>query len=165
MSLSRVLLCLGGNEGDRFSNLEEARDFCFFNIGDVVAASSIYESPAWGMENAAPFLNQVLMIETELSPQKVLQEILEMEEYFGRERSVDVYLDREMDVDILYYEDQVIDEPSLQVPHPRLYDRRFVLQPLAEIAPDWIDPVKKVSAAELLRSCTDESVLKIYGGV
>lgn len=165
MSISRVVLCLGGNEGDRLSNLEEARDFCYFNIGDVVATSAIYESPAWGMQNAAPFLNQVIVLDTELTTKKLLQEIREMEEYFGRERSQGVYLDREMDVDILYFDAMVLDEPELQIPHPRLYDRRFVLMPLAEVVPDWNDPVKNLTVAELLKACTDQSVVKVYDGV
>lgn len=157
MTAHTVYLCLGGNLGDRGANLEEAILFITFNIGDITAASSVYESTAWGMENAPAFLNQVLKISTELSPSDLITEIAELEEFFGRERSPSKYLDREMDVDVLFYDDEVMDEEKIQIPHPRLQLRRFVLVPLAEIAPAMVHPVLKRNMLELLNDCEDKS--------
>lgn len=155
-----VYLCIGGNEGDREANLEETREFLNFNFGDVIEASSIYESEAWGMENAEPFLNQVVKIESDLSPEEILQEITELEEFYGRERKEGKYLPREMDVDILFYDHDIIETEKLTMPHPRLHLRRFVLEPMNEIAPEFIHPTLKKTVAELLKECEDKSVVK-----
>lgn len=160
MSKHHVYLCIGGNLGDREANLEETLTFVEFNMGDIQAASPIYESEAWGMENAAPFLNQILLISTGLSPEELLTEISELEEFFGRERKEGTYQSREMDVDILFYDDLVIETDKLHVPHPRLHLRKFVLTPLHDIAPDFIHPVLKKSVAELLTECADKSEVK-----
>ncbi len=155
-----VYLCIGGNEGDREANLEETLDFLDFNFGDLMKTSSVYESEAWGMENAEPFLNQVVRIESELTPEGILQEIAELEEYYGRERKTGKYLPREMDVDILFYDTEIIETEKLQVPHPRLHLRRFVLEPLNEIASGFIHPTLKKTVAELLKECEDKSLVK-----
>jgi 2-amino-4-hydroxy-6-hydroxymethyldihydropteridine diphosphokinase len=148
-------MCIGGNLGEREANLEEAHDFIDFNIGDVTATSAIYESEPWGMTNVPNFLNQVIQIQTELSNDELLTEIAELEEFFGRERSTEGYVSREMDIDVLFIGEEIIDTESLRVPHPRLSERLFVLEPLAEIAPDFIHPELKKSVKELLASCTD----------
>jgi 2-amino-4-hydroxy-6-hydroxymethyldihydropteridine diphosphokinase len=149
-------MCIGGNLGEREANLEEAQDFIDFNIGDVTATSSIYESEPWGMTNVPNFLNQVVQIQTELSNDELLTEIAELEEFFGRERSKEGYVSREMDIDVLFIGEEIIDTESLRVPHPRLAERRFVLTPLAEIAPEFVHPEMKKSVQELLASCTDK---------
>lgn len=158
-----IYLCIGGNLGEREDNLEETRMFLNFNFGDVIAVSSIYESEAWGMDDAPAFLNQVVLIQSELSDEELLNEIAELEEFYDRERDDDKYLDREMDVDILLIDDAVIQSDVLEVPHPRMALRRFVLEPLCEIAPDLIHPILKKSIRELLGECEDKSLVKKIG--
>jgi 2-amino-4-hydroxy-6-hydroxymethyldihydropteridine diphosphokinase len=160
MKTNTAVLCIGGNLGDRLENLEETRDFIEFNIGDILQASSIYESPAWGMEAAPDFLNQVVVVSTSLNHLQLLNEIKELEEFYGRTRVSGKYTSREMDVDILYLNDEVIEEEKITVPHPRLQERRFVLTPLAEILPEFIHPVLKKSSVELLKDCEDTATVK-----
>jgi 2-amino-4-hydroxy-6-hydroxymethyldihydropteridine diphosphokinase len=154
-----IYLCIGGNLGEREANLEEARDFIDFNLGDVIAASAIYESEPWGMTDVPNFLNQVVQIQTELSNEELLSEILELEEFFGRERNAEGYVSREMDIDMLFINQEIIETETLRVPHPRIAQRRFVLTPLAEIAPDLIHPELKKSIQELLASCPDKGLV------
>lgn len=134
--------------------------FIGFNFGDVVAQSSIYESEPWQMTDVPSFLNQVVKITTELSDEELLLEIHELEEFYGRERSDDTYLSREMDIDVLFIDDLVIQNEKLQIPHARLHLRKFVLVPLEEIASDFIHPELKKTIAELLKDCPDQSSIK-----
>jgi len=151
-----IYLCIGGNLGEREANLEEAIDFIDINFGDVVAVSSIYESEPWGMTDVPNFLNQVVHIHSELTDKELLLEIADLEEFFGRERSSQGYVSREMDVDVLFIDEEVISTEALQVPHPRISERRFVLEPLVEIAPEFIHPELKQSIEVLLKACTDQ---------
>ena len=150
-----IYLCIGGNLGEREANLEEALEFIDFNFGDVVGVSSIYESEPWGMSDVPNFLNQVVHIESELTDKELLMEIADLEEFFGRERSSQGYVSREMDIDVLFIDGEIISTEVLQVPHPRLSERRFVLEPLAEIAPKFIHPELKQSVEVLFKACTD----------
>jgi 2-amino-4-hydroxy-6-hydroxymethyldihydropteridine diphosphokinase len=151
-----IYLCIGGNLGERETNLEEAIDFIGFNFGDVVAVSSIYESEPWGMSDVPNFLNQVVHLQSELTDKELLVEIADLEEFFGRERSSQGYVSREMDIDVLFIDEEVISTEALQVPHPRISERRFVLEPLAEIAPEFIHPELKQSVEVLLKACSDK---------
>lgn len=151
-----IYLCIGGNLGEREANLEEALEFIDFNFGDVVGVSSIYESEPWGMSDVPNFLNQVVHIQSELTDKELLEEIADLEEFFGRERSSQGYVSREMDIDVLFIDEEVISTEALQVPHPRISERRFVLEPLAEIAPEFIHPELKQSVQVLLKACSDK---------
>jgi len=151
-----IYLCIGGNLGEREANLEEAIDFIGFNFGDVVAVSSIYESEPWGMSDVPNFLNQVVHLHSELTDKELLEEIADLEDFFGRERSSQGYVSREMDIDVLFIDEEVISTEALQVPHPRMSERRFVLEPLAEIAPEFIHPELKQSVEVLLKACSDK---------
>ena len=152
----RIYLCIGGNLGEREANLEEALSFIDINFGDVLAVSSIYESEPWGMSDVPNFLNQVVLIQCELSNDQLLSEIVELEEFFGRERSSEGYVSREMDIDVLFIDDEIVETESFKVPHPRMAERRFVLEPLAEIAPDLMHPQLKQSVSEILKACADK---------
>lgn len=160
MKKRTAFLCIGGNLGEREANLEETIMFVEFNFGDVLEVSSIYESDAWEMTDAPAFLNQVVKIETTLTNEELVAEILDLEDFYGRERSEEEYLSREMDVDILLIDEEVIDTPELSVPHPRMHLRSFVLTPLAELAGDVVHPVLKKSISELLKECPDKSVVR-----
>ena len=165
MEMHTVYLCIGGNLGDRLANLEETLDFITFNMGEIEATSSIYESVPWGMQSTDNFLNQIVRIQTELTPLQLLEEIKELEEYYGRERKPGQYLSREMDVDVLFWNDEVIELEELAIPHPRLEVRRFVLLPMNELAPDFVHPVSNKKISELLGACQDESKVTLYASV
>jgi 2-amino-4-hydroxy-6-hydroxymethyldihydropteridine diphosphokinase len=108
------------------------------------------------MTDVPNFLNQVVHIHSELTDKELLLEIADLEEFFGRERSSQGYVSREMDVDVLFIDEEVISTEALHVPHPRISERRFVLEPLAEIAPEFIHPELKQSIEVLLKACTDQ---------
>ena len=149
--MNRVLLSIGGNEGEREANLEEARMFISFNIGHVLNVSEVVETEAWGMpEGTEPFLNQLVEIETALTIEKLHAEIVELEEYYGRIRKEGVYLDREMDVDVIFFNDEIVSEGKIIVPHQRMHLREFILKPLAATCPEWIHPEMKMNALQLL---------------
>ena len=148
---------LGSNLGDRVKQLSRARAHMAAACGNIECISGIYESIAWGFESKHMFYNQCLKMETGLSPEPLLQELLKIEEAMGRRRNDAEYSDRPIDLDILFYDDLIIQTDDLQVPHPRMAGRKFVLQPLHEIAPDKRDPVTGLTVGELLAKCEDPS--------
>jgi 2-amino-4-hydroxy-6-hydroxymethyldihydropteridine diphosphokinase len=147
-------LIIGGNLDNREQQLQIAKDWIQEKVGQIITASSVYETAAWGVTDQPDFLNQVLLVETNLSPIKLLDAIQWIETEMGRVR-LRYWGERIMDIDILFYEDQIIDEPRLQVPHPGIPDRNFVLAPLAEIAPNFIHPIFQKSIESLSLACTD----------
>ena len=139
---------LGSNLGDRAANLAEARRR-LNESGQIVAASSIYETDPWGVDPGQPvYLNQVVSIATPLPPADLLMVLLRIELDMGRVRT-GPGAPRLIDLDLLLYGDQVIDEPGLTLPHPRMCERAFVLVPLAEIAPDAVHPVNSLTIGAL----------------
>ena len=147
-------LSLGSNLGDREANLRDA--IARLNpLGRVTAVSSFYETEPVDFLDQPWFLNCVVLLETDLPPQMLLQRLLEIERSLGRER-LQPKGPRLIDIDILLYGDEIIHEPGLSIPHPALHERRFVMAPLAEIAPEVIHPVLKKSARELLLSLPDQ---------
>ncbi|MDP4151400.1 MAG: 2-amino-4-hydroxy-6-hydroxymethyldihydropteridine diphosphokinase [Bacteroidota bacterium] len=157
--MNKGYLLIGGNVGDRQASLEGARTNIGLGAGKIVHASSIWQTAAWGKTDQAPFLNQALSIITPLDAPALMAVLLEIEEKMGRIRN-ERYGPRIIDIDILFYEDLVIDLPQLKVPHPEIQRRRFALAPLAEIAPDLIHPVLKRSIRDLLAECTDPGDVK-----
>jgi 2-amino-4-hydroxy-6-hydroxymethyldihydropteridine diphosphokinase len=157
-SMSLAYLLIGGNIGDRLANLEIARNSIEAKCGPIQNLSAIYETEAWGLKDQAAFYNQALAITTTLSPAHLLETILEIEVSMGRKRLIPLG-PRNIDIDIIYYNQEIIETEGLIIPHPRLSERNFVLAPLVEIAADFVHPVLKKSNSQLYQACKDDSVV------
>jgi 2-amino-4-hydroxy-6-hydroxymethyldihydropteridine diphosphokinase len=157
MNISYLLI--GGNEGDRPAHLAEARAKISLSAGPILQSSSIYETAPWGKAGQPDFLNQALEISTRLDAPALMKRMLEVEEAMGRRR-LEKYGPRIIDIDILFFNDAIIREPGLVIPHPELANRRFVLTPMEEIAPKWRHPVLNRTVRELLAECTDPLEVK-----
>ena len=155
-----VYLGIGTNLGNREENLKQAVAKIEEFIGPVLKSSSIYETAPWGFQSNDEFLNMVVQVETKLIPSGLLGRLLMIESLLGRVRGEKHYSSRLIDIDILLYEDLIVEEESLKIPHPLLHERKFVLVPLCEIASEVIHPVLKKSVAELLEMCEDRSEVK-----
>ncbi len=156
-----IYIGIGSNEGDRLSILQAAGLQLKKNLGIFMHSSSIYETEPWGFESSQPFYNAVLQFETEHNPREVLNITKYIENQAGRKRDPETgYQNRTLDLDILYYDDQLIEEADLVVPHPKINERNFVLLPLAEIAPNWKDPVHQLTIQQLLDSSEDTCIVK-----
>lgn len=151
-------LCLGGNMEDRESALNHALLEINKSIGKVTSQSGIYETEAWGVENQQAYLNQCIRIETNLDALSLIQSLLNIEKKLGRKRSdLPIYEPRTIDIDILFYNNEIINESTLLVPHPRLHLRKFVLIPLNEIASNYLHPLLNKTIFNLLSECEDTS--------
>ena len=160
---TQVYLGLGSNMGHRLNNLQKALFSIADQAGRIETISSVYESKAWGFEGG-DFLNLCIGIQTELSPQDLMRRILKIEEAMGRIRKQDIgYASRIIDIDMLYYSDTVLEDALVTLPHPELHKRRFVLRPLADIAPQLYHPVLQKDTRNLLQECKDKNpVSKVY---
>jgi len=151
--MNTVYLLLGSNEGDRKYLLGKAID-AISTFGTVVKRSSLYETAAWGLETQPEFLNMVLEVHTELSAEAVLNKIQQTENNLGRQRKV-LWGQRTLDIDILFFNDEIIDTENLKVPHPYMQERRFTLAPLSEIAGSLVHPILRLSIEQLMENCED----------
>ncbi|WP_255327418.1 2-amino-4-hydroxy-6-hydroxymethyldihydropteridine diphosphokinase [Pedobacter sp. V48] len=155
-------MLLGSNLGDREQLIEDAIKQIANEIGEVLIRSSVYETEAWGNEDQPSFLNIALGVETKFTPTEVLNKALGIELELGRVRH-EKWGSRLIDIDLIFYDDIVVDMGAeLQIPHPQMQYRKFVLEPLAEIAPDYVHPVLKMTVSEVLERLRDNlSVSKI----
>lgn len=152
--MERVFLLLGTNLGNRARNLSEALRRLEQILGKAILTSSVYETEAWGKTDQPAFYNQVLAFNTILSPTALLEQILSAETAMGRRRG-EKWGERLIDIDILLYGHLMIREQDLEIPHPRMHERRFTLVPFGEIAPEAVHPVFSKTIKQLLEGCSD----------
>ncbi len=184
-----LYLLIGGNQGDRKALLQQSTDLIQQRIGSVVAVSRLYETEPWGdfgeqTPGTGRFLNAALLVDTPLLPHESLLQALEIERLLGRQRPIlssapaddsreerhtspnntchRIYSSRPIDIDVIFYDNKIIDTPDLVIPHPRMHLRRFVLQPLCDIAPDYIHPILNKSLEQLLSECPDNCSCYCY---
>ncbi len=156
----KIVLSLGSNLGDRVQNIKKACKKISSRVGAIEAFSSYYESPAWGFDSESSFINNVVLACTFLDPFTLLSVLQQIEREVGRKTKTGMsYSDRVIDIDILFYGNQMIDTPRLSIPHPLLAERNFVLYPLAEILPGWRHPVLDQTSLDLVRQSTDHSLV------
>lgn len=156
--MAKAIIITGGNLGDVKDTLRRAQQAINKELGIILRCSHNYESKAWGFTSAENFYNQAIILDTDYSPEELLDKVLEIEERLGRNREEEarvkaqtgeMYAGRAIDIDILFYDDLVIDTPRLTIPHPLIQDRDFVLRPLNEIAPDKIHPTLRKTVRTL----------------
>ena len=151
-----IYIGIGSNEGDRLAILKDALLQLKRNLGIFMESSSLYETEPWGFESSQTFYNCVLKFETEHGPQELLNILQYIEKQAGRTKNDTVnQQNRTLDLDLLYYDNQIIEDANLTVPHPKISERNFVLMPLAEINGELIDPVHQKSIQDLLKESND----------
>lgn len=160
--MARCYILFGSNQGEKEALLEQACTLINKRCGLLVERSSAYVTEPWGFESEEWFLNELLVVETELEPDALMEMLLKIEKELGRKRNPKAkgYSNRTVDLDILYYGDKVIRTEKVIAPHPRLHLRRFALLPLCELVPDFLHPEFNLSQKQLLENCSDPS--KVY---
>lgn len=156
--MTTAYLLTGSNLGNRKDFLQEACDLLSQRAGKCMSTSSFYETTPWGKTDQPSFLNQAIQLETNLSPEDLLKALLKIELDLGRIRT-EKYGPRTIDIDILLYGNEIIEQPQLQIPHPQLANRRFALLPLLELNPQLVHPVTGVSIKGMLDQCPDEGLV------
>ena len=157
--MRKIYLSIGSNKGNRYSFIKEALRLIQKDIGEVILISKIYETKSWGFQSD-DFLNLCILIKSELIPAELIIKLKNLEERIGRERNNEKIEAREIDIDILFYSDEIVNQKDLIIPHQRLHLRNFVLYPLNDIAADFIHPILLKSVNELLNECKDNDTPK-----
>ena len=152
---NRVVLSLGGNIGEVKQAFITSINLLQDKVGDVVSTSSLYQTQAWGVGNQPDFLNQVLIINSSLPPHKVLKVCMEIELELGRVRAQKWY-ERTIDIDVLFYDDEIIETENLTIPHPYIQERNFVLYHLTELLSEFVHPTLQKTIRVLKNECNDE---------
>jgi 2-amino-4-hydroxy-6-hydroxymethyldihydropteridine diphosphokinase len=161
--MNKVFLSLGSNLGNREAYLSQAESDLQRFAGTIIQRSAKYESGPWGFESEHFFLNNAIEMTTVYSPEQLLEVIKTIEHKIGRQQKLSSgYASRIIDIDILMYNNLIIDQPRLKLPHPHLHKRKFVLIPLAEIAPELVHPVFNKRVLELLKLCDDQGKVNKY---
>jgi 2-amino-4-hydroxy-6-hydroxymethyldihydropteridine diphosphokinase len=154
--MSRVYLLIGGNKGDRLGYLKKAIIRIKKNVGRIIQSSSIYETEPYGFNDECLFLNQCLLVDTNLSPLEILKITTGIETSLGRIRRAGKYESRTIDIDILFYDDLILKDARLIIPHPEFHKRNFALIPMSEINPGFIHPLLRKTIKVLLEESTDK---------
>ena len=155
--MGRLIILLGGNQGNITETFRRVVTKLNDKLGSVTEISGYYESEPWGFESEQNFINQVVEIDCSISATEVIKATQSIEREFGREKkSGKGYTSRPIDIDILFFDNLIVDSPELTIPHPRLHKRRFTLLPLAEKWADFVHPVKNKTVLQLLDECSDE---------
>ncbi|MBK6566727.1 MAG: 2-amino-4-hydroxy-6-hydroxymethyldihydropteridine diphosphokinase [Saprospiraceae bacterium] len=159
--MAQYYLLLGSNLGNRKQNLDNVLHKIKEKLGNILEKSSVYVTEAWGLEDQPDFLNMALIVESQKNPEQFLQITKVIEKECGRVPTKK-WSPREMDIDILYIDNQIIQSENFTVPHPGIYHRNFVLIPMIEIAGEFIDPVKNITMDEIYDECTDTKEVFLY---
>ncbi len=159
--MNSVYILLGGNLGDRENNLFRATQQLSEQIGTITRTSLLYETAAWGVENQPNFLNQVILVESTINAEEILSINQAIEKYLGRKR-YQKWHERTIDIDILYFNNEIINQENLTVPHPYLHERKFTLAPLVEISNNFVHPIFKKSNEQLLHECKDPLPVMVF---
>lgn len=162
IGMNKAFLCLGGNLGDRLDNIEKALHLLTKTAGTLVKTSKIYETGAWGSNSKKNYLNVCVQLDTILGPEALMKRCLAIESKLGRKRGKSRNIDRTMDIDVLFFNNSVIRSKELQVPHPRIELRKFVLVPLNDIAPELLHPILHKKISTLLKQCNDPLPVKVF---
>lgn len=153
--MNTLILGLGGNKGNVTETLHLTQQYLKDEIGEIIKKSSCYKTAAWGNTNQPDFLNMVLMLATKDDVETCLKKVLSIEQKLGRIRTNQKWVERTIDIDILFYNQIMLEKDDLKVPHPYLHERKFVLTPLNEVAPKFIHPKFNTTIEMLLENCTD----------
>ncbi len=167
--MAQIYLSLGSNLGNRVEILENAQNLIEKRIGTITKTSSYYESEPWGFESDNPFINQIICIDSDIKPQDLLFTTQSIEKKLGRKQKTRIharskqkqYCSRTIDIDIIFYGKMIFNHSELMIPHPEMHNRRFVLEPLAEIANQFLHPIFQQSIDELLTNCSDQCGIQV----
>ena len=160
MKNHNTYILLGSNKGDRFQMIADASSMIDSRVGKIIQRSSVYETQPWELSGTKDFLNQAILVQTKLTPQKLLNKLQIIELILGRVRYNDYYESRPIDLDILFYDQVIINELNLQIPHPLFHRRLFAMIPMLEIANDFIHPIKNISISALIDNCKDRGEIE-----